>query len=299
MTRFWQQISAVVAAAEASALADELERRGALAVTMQDAADEPLFEPPPGATPLWKTTRVTALFDSDADFEALAQSAGQAAGLGHAAWRVTQLADQTWERVWMDRFAPMRFGERLWICPRHRRVDADDAIVVRLDPGLAFGTGTHPTTALCLEALDRLAASAPGFPDWELLDYGCGSGILAIAALKLGARGALAVDLDPQALQAAGSNARENGVSCRLRTAAPAALPVAYYNLLLANILAGPLVQLAPLLSAAAAPGCRLVLSGILRAQADEVRAAYAGHFTMDMPHERDGWICLTGTRRT
>ena len=171
MAIVWQQIAAVVASGDAEHLGDALSARGALAVTMEDAADEPLYEPPLGTTPLWQATRVTALFDASVDFEAITAEVGNALALGSAAWRITPLADQTWERVWMDRFEPMRFGERLWICPSHREVLATDAIIIKLDPGLAFGTGTHPTTALCLEALEGMALDGA-----DVLDYGCGSG---------------------------------------------------------------------------------------------------------------------------
>ena len=292
MSIVWQQIAAVVAADSAERLGDALSERGALAVTLEDAADEPLYEPPIGTTPLWQTTRVTALFDAGADFEAITLDVGNELNLGAAAWRITPLADQTWERVWMDRFEPMRFGARLWICPSHREVTEADAIVIKLDPGLAFGTGTHPTTALCLEALEGMTLN-----DVDVLDYGCGSGVLAIAALKLGAASARAVDIDPQAIVATQNNAADNDVVDQITAAQPRSVEPASADVVMANILAGPLVELAPTLAAAARPGAQLVLSGILRTQAAEVSAAYAADFDMQAPVVREEWVSINGRR--
>ena len=292
MSIVWQQIAAVVAADSAERLGDALSERGALAVTLEDAADEPLYEPPIGTTPLWQATRVTALFDAGADFEAITLDVGNELNLGAAAWRITPLADQTWERVWMDRFEPMQFGARLWICPSHREVTEADAIVIKLDPGLAFGTGTHPTTALCLEALEGMTLN-----DVDVLDYGCGSGVLAIAALKLGAASARAVDIDPQAIVATQNNAADNDVVDQITAAQPRSVEPASADVVMANILAGPLVELAPTLAAAARPGAQLVLSGILRTQAAEVSAAYAADFDMQAPVVREEWVSISGRR--
>ncbi|MFQ5645052.1 MAG: 50S ribosomal protein L11 methyltransferase, partial [Thiogranum sp.] len=203
------------------------------------------------------------------------------------------LHDQDWERLWLERFQPMKFGERLWICPDGQRPPQDDAaILIDLDPGLAFGTGTHATTALCLEWLDRHAPRQQ-----SVLDYGCGSGILAVAALKLGAAQVWGVDIDRQALWASGENAERNGVRAGLRTGLPGELPDQVFDLLLANILANPLIELAPRLAGLVRPDGWLVLSGILSAQADAVRAAYAPWFSLSGPVERDGWVRLHGKR--
>ena len=183
-------------------------------------------------------------------------------------------------------------GDRLWVVPSHHDIPAEASVALRLDPGLAFGTGTHPTTRLCLEAIDRLAQPAS-----RVLDYGCGSGVLAIAALKLGAASALAIDIDPQALQATNENAARNDVADQIQTSMPHDLGDARFDLVLANILAGPLQQLAPSLSNAAEPGATLVLSGILATQVEAVEAAYRDTFTMSAPITHEGWACLVGVR--
>ena len=293
MSTAWQQISAVVTAETAGSLSDAMEAAGALAVTMLDASDEPLYEPPPGATPLWQATRVQGLFSAEADFETLTTTLASQLQLTTAVWQVETVADQAWERVWMDRFHPMRFGEKLWICPTHREVPEGAQVVVRLDPGLAFGTGTHPTTALCLQALD--AAQLAGI---DVIDYGCGSGVLAIAALKLGARTATGIDIDPQALSASRANAERNDVSANLKTASPAEIGGDTADAVIANILAGPLIELAPTLTRASRRGALLVLSGILASQADDVMRAYTDQFQMLPVQQRDEWVCLTGHKR-
>ena len=257
-------------------LEDALLLAGALAVTLEDAGDQPVLEPAPGETPLWAHTRVTGLFDAQTDIEVIKS---QLKRFLHAPvlpeCRLTPLEERDWVRVWMDNFHPMRFGERLWICPSCQTPPDPAAVNIRLDPGLAFGTGTHPTTALCLEWLD-----SANLADKIVLDYGCGSGILAIAAAKLGAKQVWAVDIDPQALLASDSNASENEVEDRIELASPAELPAALtVDIVLANILAGVLVRLAPELSRRVQPGGRLVLSGILQ--------------------QRDDWMLLEGVRRS
>lgn len=289
----WHEISAVVAAHNADSVGDALSERGALAVTLADAADEPIFEPAPGDTPLWQATRVTGLFDAAADFESLAQSLSAEVGLEYGHWRHRVIQDQAWERTWMERFKPIQCGTRLWVVPSHHEVPQAADVVLRLDPGLAFGTGSHPTTALCLQAIDALVE-----PGWRVLDYGCGSGVLAIAALRLGASSALAIDIDPQALLASEDNALRNEVADGLQTSTPRDVAGLEFDLVLANILAGPLVQLAPMLTAAARPGAKLVLSGILESQIDAVDAAYKDAFAMSEPMLHDGWACLVGARR-
>lgn len=267
---------------------------GAAAVTLQDGADQPLYEPPPGATPLWSSTRVVGLFEGDCDMRAVA--AGLVAAYGEGAvppYRIEALEDRDWVRAWMDDFKPMRFGERLWVVPSGFDAPDPQAVNMHLDPGLAFGTGTHPTTALCLEWLDRHPPV-----DRRVIDYGCGSGILAIAALLLGAARAVGVDNDPQALIASRDNGEKNGVAGRLDVSAPGRHGAAPAPLLLANILAGPLVELAPRLTALVEPGGEIVLSGILDHQAAEVAAAYAGAFEMAPATVRDGWARLSGKKR-
>jgi ribosomal protein L11 methyltransferase len=288
---------------------DALFDLGALSVTLLDAADDPVLEPAPGATPLWPTVVVRALFDGDADpsrIESALRTAVGSDALSTVESRFESLADRPWEREWLRDFHPMRFGRRLWVCPGGQATDAPDAICVELDPGLAFGTGTHPTTALCLEWLDSGCAPATvsGGNDagWlkgaTVIDYGCGSGILAIAALKLGASRALATDIDPQALIATQQNAARNGVADYVQTTMDQDANGTVADVLLANILAGPLVALAPLLARHVRPGGRLALSGLLLQQCDAVTAAYLPWFDITLAGARDGWGLLTGCRR-
>lgn len=265
---------------------------GAMAVTFTDAADDPVLEPGPGATPLWPRIRLAALFPADADGPALAARLAGRLGLEPAQILLQTLADRVWEREWLRDFRPMRFGRRLWIRPAGQPVHDPAAVVLDLDPGLAFGTGTHATTALCLEWLDsqELAGSS-------VLDYGCGSGVLALAALKLGAARALAVDVDPQALVATRDNARRNGLEARLSVRAADALPETCWDVVLANILAGPLLELAPRLARATRAGGRIVLAGMLEEQAETVAVAYRPWFHMRVSASREGWTALTGQK--
>ncbi|MCU0767256.1 MAG: 50S ribosomal protein L11 methyltransferase [Gammaproteobacteria bacterium] len=295
----WLQAHVLTDAERAGEVESALAAIGALSVTLGDAADEPVLEPAPGETPLWRDTVVTGLFEEGAGPEALA--ARVVAALGASSdrpVRVERLADQVWERAWLDHFRPMRFGGRLWVVPGGQAVDLGAGeVAIALDPGLAFGTGTHPSTALCLEWL-----AAQALDGRDVIDFGCGSGILAVAALRLGARRAVAVDHDPQALLATRENAERNGVDGRLdvrsdRDTVPPAAPI-----VVANILAGTLAALAPRIAALVAPGGRLALAGILTAQAGDVVAAYrgaAGSGAIDLAvvAERDGWVLLAGTR--
>ena len=288
----WQKIHTVVSHDAASVLADSLEAGGALAVTLADAGDEPLYEPLPGTVPLWQATRVEALYDAEFDWERAVSTAAADCGVTVDAWQRELLADQAWERAWLERFRPMRFGDRLWICPSAWPIPQGADTVIRLDPGLAFGTGTHPTTALCLELLDRHGCAGA-----QVIDYGCGSGVLGIGAALLGATAVQALDIDPQALTATRDNAATNGVQNLLEaTQSPADLSAA--DLVLANILAGPLVSLAASLSHLTRPGGRIVLSGILAQQAEEVMAAYAPWFDLDAPIVREDWVAITGLRQ-
>lgn len=289
----WLQLHFHSSDRDAEALQFALEQLDACAVSLTDAADQPLLEPPPGATPLWHEVVVTALFEETTDTPALLAALEQAYGHALPPYRIENLADQAWERAWMDDFQPMCFGRRLWIVPSWTAAPDRDATNLKLDPGLAFGTGTHETTALCLEWLD--AADLEGK---RVLDFGCGSGVLAIAALLLGAREAWACDIDPQALLAARSNAEQNGVAQRLHCVLPDELPQDLDNdVVLANILAGPLVELAAGLTRQCRTGGRLVLSGILADQAEAVAAAYTPGFALDPVMRRNDWMRLSGRK--
>jgi len=268
---------------------------GASSITFSDRGDEPVLEPKPGEIRLWSDTLVRALFDESHDPAlGIQQLAIRLGPHITAAARVRAVEARDWERLWLADWKSVRFGRRLWVCPTSAAEPEDaNAIIVRLDPGLAFGTGTHPTTAMCLQLLDSLPLSG-----LSLIDYGCGSGILGIAALMLGAARVTAVDLDPQALIATRENAIRNGVSAKLETqAVPAELRPA--NCVVANILAQPLIDLAPTLKAACSPNGDLILSGILKTQAYAVKAAYTSAFDMVQVVQRDDWSCIHARRTT
>lgn len=293
----WIQLQIPADPDNADQLEDLLMEMGADAVSMEDAADQPLYEPDPGTTPLWSQTTVTGLFQSDRDIDQLCADVRDA---WHQTTQqtlpdidVSLVEDKDWERAWMDDFQPLKFGERLWIVPSWHDAPDPDAANLMLDPGLAFGTGTHPTTALCLEWLDGQDMHGK-----QVTDYGCGSGILGLAGLLLGAEHVVGVDTDPQALDASRENARRNGVADdRLSLYLPEDEPTTQADVMLANILAQPLIGLAPHLAKLTRPGGDLVLSGILSNQAREVMAAYEPWFIMDEPEQREEWIRLTGRR--
>ncbi|WP_304641178.1 50S ribosomal protein L11 methyltransferase [Pseudomonas sp.] len=290
----WIQMRLAIAPEQADPLEDLLLAVGAVSVTFMDAADEPIFEPDLGTTPLWTQTHLLALFEGDTDSRAVLQQLEELWPGALPPLQVETIEDQDWERSWMDNFQPMRFGERLWIVPSWHQAPDPGAVNLLLDPGLAFGTGTHPTTALCLEWLDQAAVKGR-----EVIDFGCGSGILAIAAILLGASHAVGTDIDPQAIEASRDNARRNGIADdRFDLYLPEAMPPAQADLLLANILAGPLVSLAPQLSRLVRPGGSLVLSGILAEQTEEILDAYRQDFLLDPVANRDGWIRVSGIRR-
>lgn len=284
-----------------------LESVGALAVTLADAhADAPdeqaIFEPGVGETPLWHDLVLTALFEAGTPRDLLLYALGAAdEGLDWNNVSFRDVADQDWERAWMDQYEPLRFGRRTWIVPWNHdlpaEADAPDAAVVRLDPGLAFGSGTHPTTALCLQWLDTLADEG-ALREARVLDFGCGSGILALAALKLGAAQAVGVDNDPQALTATADNAERNGVADRLQVHAPEDEPAATYPVVVANILASALVSLADTLTARVAPGGRIAMSGILAGQEDDVIERYGTAFEHLRAERQEDWMRVTGVRR-
>ena len=267
---------------------------GAAAVSLGDAGDEPMLEPAPGETPLWQATRISGLFDGDADVDELRSALNSALATDVSrSLSIETLVDRDWERVWLERFQPMRFGQRLWIRPTGRVVDAADAVIIDLDPGLAFGTGTHPTTALCLGWLDAHPPAGR-----SVIDFGCGSGVLAIAALKLGAPRAVAVDHDVQAVLATRDNAVRNSVDNRILVAHSEDFDAQTADLVLANILANILIELAPRIGDLVVAGGDLVLSGILIDQADDVIAAYVDRFAFAPRETREGWVLLHGRRR-
>ncbi len=302
----WQQFVMDLDSLEPADVEDIFMRLGAHSVSLSDAGDDPVLEPGPGETPLWSRTRISGLFAADVDMDIFRVALRNELGVDELpAHHVETLEDRAWEREWLRDFGPMRFGERLWICPKSDDVGgplgpiavAAEAAptIVRLDPGLAFGTGTHPTTAMCLEWLDSIDLA-----DKTVLDYGCGSGVLAIAALKLGAAAATCMDIDPQALVATRQNAADNGVS--VSTSASEAEIEGRFDVVVANILAGPLVEFADSITSRLAQGGMLALSGVLCEQAREVRAAYAPWIEFEEPafREQDGqtWSRLTGSRR-
>ena len=291
----WIQLKLNTTGAQAEAIGDVLMESGSVSITFMDSPDTPVFEPLPGETRLWGDTDVMALYDAETDMAAVIAQLQQSPLLGNDfVHKIEQLEDKDWEREWMDNFHPMRFGQRLWICPSWREVPEPEAVNVMLDPGLAFGTGTHPTTALCLEWLDGLDLVGK-----TVVDFGCGSGILAIAALKLGAARAVGIDIDPQAITASRDNAERNGVSDRLELYLPKDQPQDLLgDVVVANILAGPLRELAPLISVLPKSGGHLGLSGILESQAESVADAYREKFVLDPIAEREEWCRITGIAR-
>lgn len=272
-------------------------RHGVHSITYADAGDKPVLEPAPGETPMWHDMRISGLFSPEADLSLLQDDLRKSLDIESLPTnKIVDLVDRAWEREWLKDFGPMRFGSRLWILPGETSVDDKDAVIVRLDPGLAFGTGTHATTALCLEWLD-----AQELQGSSMLDYGCGSGVLGIAALKLGCANAVAMDIDPQAVTATLDNARRNDVDQRLTVTDEADAVEGQFDVVVANILAGPIIEFAETITAHVESGCLLALSGILSEQVDEVLAAYSPWIEFDGPalREQGGqtWARLTGRR--
>ena len=290
----WIQIKLRTTNQSADTIAELLEQLGALAVSYTDAEDSPILEPKPGERRLWPNTEVTGLLEQGTDPKPILAVLKQLLG-DHIPMVATSLEDKNWIRAWMDQFKPLKFGQHLWICPSWLSVDEKDSVVVMLDPGLAFGTGTHPTTSLCLSYLDSL-----DLKDKDILDYGCGSGILAIAALKLGAKSATGVDIDEQALIASKENAKRNGVEDKLQLimGTDKKLDLPQFPVTVANILAGPLAELEPIIASLTQSGGKLALSGILTEQADSVIEAYSKDFVMNKVKDLDGWALLTGTKK-
>ena len=293
----WQQFIMDLGPLSPDRVEEVLLRHGACSVTLTDAGDKPVLEPAPGETPLWNDTRITGLFEAGQDLSGLAEQIRTNLGLSDPPpHRIEVLADRQWEREWLKDFGPMQFGQRLWVCPGDSVAD-DDAVIVRLDPGLAFGTGTHPTTALCLEWLDGLDVDGK-----IVLDYGCGSGVLAIAALKLGARAATGMDIDPQAETATLQNAERNAVAKKITVLGSDEAIEGTFDIVVANILAGPLIELAESVITRLSSGGDLALSGILSGQVDKIQAAYEPWILFSEPAFRtqgkQTWARLNGKRR-
>tara|TARA_B100001059_G_scaffold173088_1_gene173299 strand:+ start:4335 stop:5234 length:900 start_codon:yes stop_codon:yes gene_type:complete len=293
----WQELHFTARKDQVQVLEEWLFERGALSVTLEDDADQPLLEPGPGETPLWDVVRVTALYVGDQDITPILGEIPPNL-ITSASRAPVPVADREWARVWENEFHPLQMGERLWICPSWTPPPDPDAINILLDPGLAFGTGTHPTTAMCLRSMDADLGSGA-----RVVDYGCGSGILGIAAVRLGATAALGVDNDPQAITASLNNAARNHVP---REAFSVVLPedelVSSWRgaatWVVANILAGPLVVLAPVLTSLMTPGGRLLLAGLLADQAEEVIKAYAPTIDLVIADQQEGWVLLSGNKR-
>ncbi|EPR4994721.1 50S ribosomal protein L11 methyltransferase [Vibrio navarrensis] len=292
----WIQIKLNATNENAEQIGDMLmEETGALSVTFLDAHDTPVFEPLPGETRLWGDTDVLALYDAEADTQLImSQIKASKMLVDGFAYKVEQLEDKDWEREWMDNFHPMKFGERLWICPSWRDIPDPSAVNVMLDPGLAFGTGTHPTTALCLQWLESLDLSGK-----TVIDFGCGSGILAIAAIKLGAEKVIGIDIDPQALLASKDNAQRNGVAEQLEVYLPQDQPEGLLaDVVVANILAAPLRELSSIITGLVKPYGLLAMSGVLDTQAEDVANHYRDAFHIDPIVEQSEWCRISGRKQ-
>ena len=290
----WRQFVMNLESIEPDRVEAVLLRNGAHSVTLTDAGDNPVLEPAPGETPLWTETKVTGLFDASTDFSALKGDLKRMLELEELPpHHVEVLAERAWEREWLKDFGPMRFGRRLWVIPGDHETPSEDAVVVRLDPGLAFGTGTHPTTALCLEWLDTIDVA-----DKTVFDFGCGSGVLGVAACKLGALFVESTDIDLQAVTASLQNALRNNVDDRFTATQTIPDNSGPFDIVIANILAGTLIEHASFIGHKVKAGGALALSGVLSEQANEVMTAYQEWFDFDTPVIKDNWARLTGKRR-
>lgn len=289
----WLQLNIITPRKLVERLEDALLESGAVSVTLQDNADQPIFEPGLGETPLWDTVRITGLYDAEintADADAIAAAAfGEE--LPEHTWEL--LEDKDWEREWMSNYHAIRCGERLWICPSWQQPPEPDKVNLMLDPGLAFGTGTHPTTFMCMQWIDQ-----QDFTGLDIVDYGCGSGILGIATLLMGANKVIGIDIDPQALLATTENAKRNNLPAdAMPVYLPPRCPKVEADVMLANILAGPLAELAPTLSGLTKLGGKICLSGILAVQAESVKAAYSQWFDFDPTAHQEEWVRLTAVK--
>jgi ribosomal protein L11 methyltransferase len=289
----WIQLRVNTTEKHAETVSDMLMSWGAQAVSFVDAHDTPIYEPMPGEVIYWANTVVVGLFDAEHPMDKVIRKLEQVSLFKHGVqYKLEQLEDKDWEREWMDNFHPIRFGKRLWVCPSWRDIPDPTAVNVMLDPGLAFGTGTHPTTALCMEWLDAQDLSGS-----LVVDFGCGSGILGIAALKLGARRVVGIDIDPQAIEASTANAARNDVAGQIELYLPKDQPKLAADVVVANILAGPLAELSQIISAYVRPGGLLALSGILESQAQSVMDAYSAEFDFDPVAVKDEWVRLSARK--
>ncbi len=299
----WIQVKANISPSIAEALEEGLLAAGASAVTLEDAKDQPVLEPERGTTPLWDDTIVTGLFSADEDVETIkVVTQNVFSSLSKEIFpelHTEILENEDWTRKWIDNFKPIQFGSRLWICPSWHDIPEPSAVNLMLDPGLAFGTGTHPTTALCLKWLDAQAQTGEGLNEKTVVDFGCGSGILGLAALLLGAKSVIGIDNDPQALLATQDNATRNKIAAeRFPVYLPEDSPEEPVDLVLANILAQPLHELRENIAKLVKPKGKLILSGILEHQAASLVKDYQEWFEMDKPRIEEGWVCLTGTKK-
>jgi len=290
----WLQIRINTKRKQAPSIESALIKAGAASVTLEDNADQPILEPELGTTPIWDATRITGLFEADIDTTAVGERATSFLGSPLPEHRWEQLEDKDWEREWMNNYHPIHCGNDLWICPSWLEPPEPEAVNLLLDPGLAFGTGTHPTTFQCLQWLSEQQIDGQ-----TAIDYGCGSGILGIAALLLGASSAIGIDIDPQALLASHDNALRNQLDpARFPVFLPQDAQTEPTDLMLANILAGPLAELAPSLAEQTKLGGKICLSGVLNTQAETVMAAYALWFDFDPVRQKDEWVCLTAVKK-
>lgn len=308
MSAEWLEVTVRCEKSTADQLEDWLFESGALSVTLRDSQDDDgdlahaVLEPEPGEVRLWEQVTLVGLFARDTHLEELRNALHLSAAIHELAlpdYQLAGLPDREWERTWMDTFKPMQFGERFWICPTEHVPPDKDALNLRLDPGLAFGTGTHATTAQCLSWLGQQTAhSLEPLANRTVIDFGCGSGVLAIAALLLGASKAWAVDIDEQALLSTRENAAQNGVSERLLVGQPVLVDGVQVDIVLANILFKPLMALSDVMASAVKPDGYLVLSGILEDQMEPLRLRYNQHFKFAPGQATDGWALMTATRR-
>jgi len=290
----WQQAVITTDPENAPLFETLLEQMGALSITMTDGSDQPIYEPPLDTTPLWQQVLVTGLFEEQHDLSQAKQLLSKGINNSHD-WtlQVEQLKEQVWERVWLEHFTPIKFGHEFWVCSTEHQAPDSAKTVMWLDPGLAFGTGTHPTTALCLEWL-----SHQDLVQKNIIDFGCGSGILAIAALLMGANNAIGIDIDPQALKATIDNATKNQIQQKIQVYDASDYPNTPEDVVIANILAEPLISLAPQIMALVKPDGQLILSGILSTQINQVKQAYQADFDFDDAQIKDDWACLSATKR-
>lgn len=272
-------------------VSEALEGAGALAVTFADPGGTPILEPEPGTAPLWAQLVLSAIFEADTDVAALRDIVAASAGSLPDDFSISFLRERNWAAEFRERLQPLRFGHRLWICPSGMSCPDPEGIVIELEPGLAFGSGSHPSTQLCLEWLAGLELAGS-----RLLDFGCGSGVLSIAALKLGAAHVTALDIDPQALQATADNAARNNCGERLEIASSETfLKGQHFDIIVANILADTLLDRARLFASLGRSGTRIALSGILSDQSTRVCEGFAHWFDLEPSAERDGWALLSG----